>query len=341
MKDFDPNKASTKNSGIFGLPHSDNEAKLVLIPISWDATTSYKNGTSNGPEALFKASKYVELFDMTLLDFFEFGIALDEQSHNISKWNKKARKRAIPIIEKGGVLLSNRDRTLVNEVDDLCSNMNSYVSERVTHQLDKNKIVGIVGGDHSVSLGAIKSLLKKFPNLGVLQIDAHCDLREAFEGFKYSHASIMFNVIEETDLKKLVQVGIRDYCPEECNRIENSSERIETFFEENIIDKKYSGKNWNAICKEIISTLPDEVYVSFDIDGLDPSLCPNTGTPVPGGLLYQEALYLIKEIVKSGKKIIGFDLVEVAPGKNGDLDANVGAHLLYKLSGWCLKSQEN
>jgi len=200
--------------------------------------------------------------------------------------------------------------------------------------------VGLIGGDHSVSLGSIEAHLEKYPQMGVLQIDAHCDLREKFEDFTYSHASVMFNVLQETKLKKLVQVGVQGLCEEEYRRIQDSNGRIQTFFDSSLQESKHQGKSWNQICDDIIATLPIEIYISFDIDGLEPSLCPHTGTPVPGGLTYQEAIYLMKRIVNAGRKIVGFDLVEVTPGKDGDWDANVGAHLLYQLCGWCMRSNK-
>ncbi|MBU0766230.1 agmatinase family protein [Patescibacteria group bacterium] len=338
MTDFDPNGAATKNSGVFGFPYTIEASRLVLLPVPWDATASYKNGASNGPDAIIEASKFVELYDKTLLNFYESGIALDESNPDVFKWNKKARKLALPIIEMGGVSENNRSSALAKEVDSLFKKMNSFTNERVTHHLDNNKIVGLIGGDHSISLGAIKSVLDKYPKMGVLQIDAHCDLRTAFEGFTYSHASAMHNVMQETKLEKLVQVGVRGYCEEEFEKINNSKGRIKTFFDGDISRLKSSGETWYTICNNIASSLPNEIYISLDVDGLDPSLCPNTGAPVPGGLSYQDAITLLEVLTENGKRIVGFDLVEVAPGKDGDWDANVGAHLLYKLCGWCLRS---
>ena len=129
-----------------------------------------------------------------------------------------------------------------------------------------------------------KAIAEKFGDFGILQIDAHCDLREAYEGFVYSHASIMYNALEEIPaITRLVQVGIRDYCEEEWEYIRQSNGRIVTYFDKDIKERQYEGDNWKAIADEIIQQLPEKVYLSFDIDGLDPKLCPNTGTPVQGG----------------------------------------------------------
>jgi agmatinase len=192
------------------------------------------------------------------------------------------------------------------------------------------KIVGLVGGDHSTPLGFMEALAERYSDFGILQFDAHCDLREAYEGFEYSHASIMYNALKIPQVKKLVQVGIRDWCEAENEIINNSKGRVKTFFDYVMKRKMYEGESWRGICSEIISHLPRHIYISFDIDGLDPKLCPNTGTPVPGGLEFEQAVYLISQVAASGKKIIGFDLNEVAPG-DSEWNGNVGARLLYKM----------
>jgi len=128
----------------------------------------------------------------------------------------------------------------------------------------------------------------------------------------------------------LIQLGIRDYCQEEWEYICNSNYRVIAYFDKNIKERQYEGQSWKLIADEIIGQLPDKVYVSFDIDGLDPKLCPNTGTPVPGGFDTEQIFYLIKKIILSGRKFIGFDLDEVGIGDT-DWDANVGARVLWKL----------
>ena len=217
--------------------------------------------------------------------------------------------------------------------------MNAFVYDSASKIIGNGKIAGIVGGDHSVSLGAVKAHIAAYPGMGILQIDAHCDLRKEFEGFKYSHGSIMYNVLTETELPILVQVGVAGYCEEEYERVMASNGRIKTFFCDDIDNELSRGNNWHAICENIVSCLPQEVYISFDIDGLNPSLCPNTGTPVPGGLSYNNVRLLFNMILQAGKNIIGFDLVEVSPGKKSTWDADVGAHVLYHLSGCAIKSR--
>ena len=135
------------------------------------------------------------------------------------------------------------------------------------------------------------------------------------------------------EVEKIVQVGIRDYCEEELNLINTSNGRIKTFFDRDIKYALFNGDSWDRICNRIIKELPQAIYLSFDIDGLDPKLCPNTGTPVAGGFETEQVLYLLEKIVKSGRTIIAFDINEVCPGPDGDdWDANVAARLLFRIS---------
>jgi agmatinase len=203
--------------------------------------------------------------------------------------------------------------------------------------------VGIIGGDHSVPFGALKAIAEKHSSFGILHFDAHSDTRIAFEGFKWSHASIMYNVLENIpQVKNLVQVGIRDFCEQEFDYCHQQKSRVSVFFDQKLSQEKFEGKSWKDITQKIIASLPQEVWISFDIDGLDPRFCPHTGTPVPGGLDFNEAIFVISSLVRSGRKIIGFDLNEVSPSpdKDDSWDANVGARLLYKLSAWMMASQE-
>jgi agmatinase len=192
-----------------------------------------------------------------------------------------------------------------------------------------------------VPYGSIQAHAERHSGMGLLHIDAHADLREAYEGFTWSHASIMYNVVTRIPgVARLVQVGIRDLSEAEHGIIKNSGGRVVTHFDPELARRKLSGEPWSAQVDRIVADLPPNVYVSFDIDGLDPTLCPHTGTPVPGGLSFHEAMALIAGVVRSGRRIVGVDLNEVVPGPEGDeWDGNVGARVLYKLIGWMLVSQ--
>jgi len=339
---FDPNAAATKESGVFGLPHTPEQAKVVLIPVPFEATTSYGGGTSNGPAAVQAASRQVDLFDAEIGRPYEAGIAMLEESSEVRAWNDQAKALAQPIIDAGGALggAGTSLEKALEEVNALCERMNDWVYHTAKLWLSRGKRVGLVGGDHSTAFGIIRAYAEAYPGLGLLHLDAHADLRVAYEGFTWSHASIMYNVLDRLPgVRTLVQVAIRDLCDQEYRLIETSNGRIQTFFDGALAHQRFDGVPWNRQVEEIVARLPQQVYLSFDIDGLDPTLCPNTGTPVPGGLSFAEANALIAGVVRSGRQIVGFDLNEVAPDPHGgEWDGNVGARLLYKMIGWSLKS---
>jgi len=334
---FDPDAAATPDSGMFGLTTPVEDAGVVLIPVPFEATTSYRGGTAHGPRAVLEASRQVDLFDLDTGHPWKAGIAMLDESAEVRAWNEEARALAKPIIDAGGV----GDPKALEQVNALCAKMNAWVEATAAQWLGNGKLVGVVGGDHATPFGLISAVAKQHPGLGILHLDAHADLRDAYEGFTWSHASIMHNVMTRIDgVKTLVQVGIRDFGQSEYEFIQEQSERIHTFFDSRLARNRLDGQPWREEVDSMISRLPDDVYLSFDIDGLEPTLCPHTGTPVPGGLDFNQAVSLLEGVVRAGKRVVGFDLNEVAPGPDGDeWDGNVGARLLYKMIGWSLESR--
>ncbi len=341
MLDFDPNSAPDADSGVFGLPHGEKDAAVVLLPVPWEATTSYGGGTSNGPKAILEASGQVDLYDGEVLKPYEPGIWMAPESKEVRAWNKEAKAAAAKVIAAGGRVKGKKPlEKALARVNALSADVNGWVYRETKAYLAKGKIVGVVGGDHSVPYGAFRAAAEKFPGLGLLHFDAHSDTRDAYEGFVHSHASIMRNAMKDAPLSKLVQVGIRDYCEQEQQFIDALGPRAKVFFDRDLAARKFRGEPWAKTCEDIVAALPQDVWITFDIDGLDPVLCPHTGTPVPGGLQFNEAVHLIAQVARSGRRIAGFDLVEVAPGPKGDeWDANVGMRLLYKMIGWTLVSR--
>jgi agmatinase len=219
--------------------------------------------------------------------------------------------------------------------------MNAWVYDQVRRRLEEGKLVGVVGGDHSVPFGAIRAVAERHPGLGILHVDAHADLRRAYEGFRWSHASIMHNVLGLPPVSRIVQVGIRDYSDEEDETIRANPDRVRTHFDADLRRALFDGESFSRVAGRVVADLPRQVYLSFDIDGLDPALCPHTGTPVLGGLSFAEVSALLRTLVESGRRIVGFDLNEVAPDPDGgsEWDGNVGARILYKLIGFALRSR--
>lgn len=359
MASFNPDAAAKPGSGIFGLPSTRAESRVVLLPVPFDATTSYGGGASGGPEAILRASAQVDLFDLQFGRVYEAGIFMEEIDQSIAEMSREARSLAAPIIEKGGAE-NDADLAVCTKVDAACERVNAYVYEQTKRTLAERKIPGLIGGDHSTPFGAIRACAEaaRSEGMGILQIDAHMDLRDAFEGFRWSHASIMFNVLSEIDsVKRLVQIGIRDFGEGELRIARHTLQpkhpndswitsggdgRVAVHFDMDWERRQMLGASFESMCKQAIESLPRLVYVSFDIDGLDPALCSHTGTPVPGGLSFNQAAILLEILATSGRRIVGFDLNEVSPdpdNANNEWDANVGARMLYKLCGAALASQ--
>jgi agmatinase len=341
---FDVNAVSNPNNNIFGLPFTEDEAALVLLPVPWEVTVSCSAGTARAPEHIVKAALQVDLFDADCKEAWKQGFYVKETDRKLLLKSDYLRKEAelyIDYIAQGELPQANKFMCKsLKEINEGGIFLNNWVYEQTTSLLNKNKMVGLIGGDHSTCFGFIKALAEKHEEFAVLQIDAHCDLRKAYEHFKYSHASVMYNVLNEIpQVQRLVQIGVRDYCEEEWDYINNSNYRVYTYFDKNIKERLYEGDTWKSIVDEIITYLPHKVYISFDVDGLDPKLCPNTGTPVHGGFEAEQILYLFKKIVESGRELIGFDLCETGVGEN-NWDSNVSSRLLWKLCNLMVASNQ-
>jgi agmatinase len=335
LSHFDSNAASNPNNNVFGLPFTEDESRLVILPVPWEVTVSNTAGTARAADHIFKASMQVDLFDPETKDAWRQGLFMRPPDRKILLKSDYLRKEAelyIDYISKGEILEKNAFMCKsLKDINEGSVFLNNWVYEQTLGLLQKNKLVALLGGDHSTSLGFFKAIAEKHSDFGVLQIDAHCDLRESYEYFTYSHASVMYNALTEIpQLTRLIQVGVRDYCQEEWEYICNSNYRVITYFDRDIKDRFYDGQTWKQITDEIVSHLPDKVLLSFDIDGLDPKLCPNTGTPVMGGFDFEQIYYLLKKVIQSGRQLIGFDLSEIGIDEQ-EWDANVGSHILWKL----------
>jgi agmatinase len=345
---FDPDGPAHKNAGLFGLPHTAEEAAVVVVPVPFEATVSYRSGTCRGPAAVRMASMQVDLFDADVGRPYTRGIAMEQAPDWIRLRNGEAREAAMRVITALGEG-DDGDANDILDVNDAGAAVNAHVKKRVSSLLAAGKLPVVLGGDHSVPFGAIVACAEHLGDapLGVLHLDAHCDLRDAYEGFQWSHASIMKNVLDASPTVKLTQIGIRDFSDGELNIVKTQRDRVTTYFDAQLRRARLNG-GFLELATAIVATLPHNVYLSFDIDGLDPALCPSTGTPVPGGLSFDEIIAVLHAVVASGKRIVGLDLVEVAPppldgvdieAMGDSWDANVGARLLYKMIGFALQSR--
>ena len=327
-----------EGDGFIGGRLDPEEASLVLVPVPWEATVSYGEGTALAPDAMRLSSHQLDVETFHYIKPYTAGIAMLETDKKLLKLSNKARKKALKVID--ALENGKKSKKALNFVNEASDTLNNAVYEKSIEQLNKGKFVGVVGGDHSSPLGLLKALNDtQNERFGILHVDAHHDLRKAYEGFTYSHASIFYNAMNECDkISNLVQFGIRDYSNEEAQTLIDYGYKGACLYDTDMQQQLAWGVSLENVFSPYIEKLPRNVYLSIDIDGLEPLNCPNTGTPVPGGLRYGELEHLIFMVVRSGRNIIGFDLCEVGDSENG-WDANVGSRILYQLCGALLASQ--
>lgn len=343
IENFDPSQPGLSDATIFGLPFTAQESEIIIVPAPWEVTVSYGSGTSEGPDAVLEASYQIDLLHQEFPELWKLGVFMDTAPELWAEKSQELKGLAQPIIE---ALENGEDvesfPVLQSDLDKInkgCKVFNSEVKDRINHWLNKGKRVILLGGDHSTPLGYYQALSEKYDSFGILHFDAHMDLRKAYEGFTYSHASIMYNALELSSVEKIVQVGIRDFSQAETDTVSASNNRVKVYTDTDLKAKAFEGVSWKAQCEQILSHLPENVVVSFDIDALQRWYCPNTGTPVPGGLSFEEATFLLNLLANSERKIIGMDLVEVAPGDD-DWDGNVGARMLFHMCGVFAKNNK-
>jgi len=329
-----PGDPVTAADGFLGCQTDRDRSEVVLIPVPWDATCSSRPGTRRGPRAIIESSVYLDVMDATFGPHDAVTTHLEEPADWIEPLSVETRRAVEPLLAHGA---GPGDAERVARVDAACARVQEHIHDRCVAVIAEGRVPGVIGGEHGISFGALRASAESGP-IGVLHVDAHLDLRERYLGLEYSHASVMRNAIDRLPgVERLVSVGIRDWSPEEQHVIDASGGRIAWMRDDDIAERTMRGEPWPALCDEIVALLPDRVHISFDIDGLEPSLCPNTGTPVPGGLTYHRASALLRSLVDSGKTVTSFDLVEVAPPPGVDLaaertlDGIVGARVLQRL----------
>lgn len=262
---------------------SVESADIVIIPVAYDGTSTWMKGADKGPSAIMEASANMELYDIeTDCEVYRRGIFTEETA--------------------GG--------------DMTAREMITAVEEAVQDYLAEGKFTVVVGGEHSVSIGSIRAHAKRYNKLTVLQLDAHADLRDEYNGSQYNHACVMARAKE---LCPIVQVGIRSMSASEKDSVDKSRMFLAEYIHDNV--------GW---IRKAVSKLSDDVYVTIDLDAFDPSLVPSTGTPEPGGLSWYEVLKLLKA-VSDEKNVVGFDVVELCPDSDNKAPDFLAAKLIYKL----------
>ncbi|CAN5141311.1 agmatinase [soil metagenome] len=290
--------AEDNSTNYFGLAEefsNKDNSKVVIVPVPYEATVSYGKGTSKGPAAVLHASQQVELFDDELW----------VEPHKIGIYTHEA---------------VNMEPVIGEETPTAFQPLYDAVSPII----ESSKFPICIGGEHSLSLGAIKACAKRYPDLSILQIDAHGDLRKSYDGNPYSHASVAYHIYKALPQPLITQVGIRNISQEEVTWLEEDKPNINIFWARH-------QDRWNF--HEIIHTLSDNVYLTIDVDGLDSSVMPSTGTPEPGGMSWYHLIELVK-VLCIRKNVVGADIVELSPIPNLHAPDFLVAKLLYKLIGY-------
>lgn len=268
-------------------------AEIAILPVPYDGTSTWIKGADKGPEALLDASYNLEFYDIeTQTEVFERGIATLD-----------------PVVEASSPEAMSRE-----------------VERRMEHILDDGKFPVLIGGEHSVSIGAFRAMARRYPNISFLQLDAHSDMRDEYEGSSHNHACVMARAKELTS--NITQVGIRSSAREEQHNIDPKR----TFYAHQIAN--------DAMWMERVSAqLSDEVYITIDLDVLDPAYLPSTGTPEPGGLSYREVLNLLRRVIRE-HKVVGLDVVELCPNPHAKASDFLAAKLVYQFLSELYASKE-
>lgn len=335
---IDADAPATAEDGLWGVGMDPALADVWVMPVPVDVTTSYRTGTAQGPAAVLHASVQVDLHDADFGAAWRHGVWLapgaDMQSP-LAHASQAARPRAERVIaaaERGDA----PDARDLEAVEAVGRAVHDATHAFVRRALQAGRLPVVLGGDHSAPLGAIRAAAATNP-IGILHVDAHADLRVAYEGFAFSHASVMHGALEEPNVTHLVGIGWRDMAEAEHARV-RADPRISMTDDATWARARRAGR-LDTLAQAAIDALPARVWLSVDIDGLSPTLCPNTGTPVPGGLDWHDFADLLVRLARSGKTVVGADLCEVspgsawAPGEPDMWDAMVGARALYKIIG--------
>ena len=283
------------NFGGIESPYSEyGKAKFVVLPVPYDLTATYVPGARNGPKAVIEASNHMELYDEEL----------GKETYRVG-------------IDTGETL---------DVADKSPEDMLNMVSKAVSSEIESQKYQVVMGGEHSISLGVVRELVKKYPNLSVLQLDAHADLRDSYDGTPYNHACVGRRISE---LCPLVQVGVRSISKEEVDF--KKSSKVVTISDHEV----KQGQRWP---EKVLDNLTDDVYLTFDLDVLDPAIMPAVGTPEPGGLNWHETIRFLR-MISQKKRIVSFDMVELTPQPGNVAPDFLAAKLMYRIMGYVAESK--
>ena len=300
--------------------------------VPWGVTTTFGFGTENCYQSI--RSVYHQLDSLHPFLNYSINLQFIEPNQSILDLNHTFYLKSKEIINdcNNDKFLSENQLISLKMINESSVELNNMVYLDTLNLLKQKKQFVLCGGEHGVGVGYLKALSEFYSSFSVLQIDSHMDCRLSYFGFEYSHASVMTHYSSFEKVDSITQVGIRDYDQSELEFQQIQSTNFNLFTDYSIHKRLFEGESWSSIVDSILNTLSENVFISLDVDGLMLYLCPNTGTPVPGGLSYNQLLYLLERLYYS-KKLIGAEVVEVNSPKNSTWDANVAARLLQTIAG--------
>lgn len=315
----------------FGDKTLPKDADVVIVSAPWSVTSDFGRGATYTPDAVIDASAECGLYDANSELSAEGRVATAEIDYNIQESSEHLGREAERIAHHTASSVGEYAARKIAHINEGFAEMHTSIYKQAKYWAEQGKKVAVMGGDHSVTFGAVKALAECNEGMGVLFVDAHADFSREGEVYNYSHRSIARNIVEEIpSVERLVEIGVRDISRVEAEELK-ANDNVELFLAERLAAKRFEGASWGDLCREVVAALPQKVYISLDIDALKIEFCNNTNAPVPGGMTFDEVTYLINAVVESGREIVGFDIVEVVSKIDNKMDAIVAARLLSKM----------
>ena len=310
-----------------------NASSIFIYSVPWDVTVTYRSGSHQSPG--FIQESMAQLDDQHPFSTESIQLTFLPVNSSIVGLQHEYKKVSSSIIDalNHQKNLTSRQQQQLAEINRASCELNQLVLNDIHHH--RSSPVILCGGEHGVGVGYLDSLANRVESFSILQIDAHMDCRVQYFGYDYSHASVMTHYANHQAVSGITQIGIRDYASVETQFQAQSDTPFHVFTDYGLHQQLFQGNSWHDVCQQILGTLSDRVFISLDVDGLMAYLCPATGTPVPGGLSYNQLVYLLEQVSKT-KHVIGAELVEVNASSGSDWNADVGARLLFLLAG-CVK----
>jgi agmatinase len=303
---------------------------ILVYSVPWDVTVTYRSGSHLSPGFIQESMAQLDdqhpfskdAVELSFLPANSTIVGLQHEYKDVSSSIIDALNHQHP--------LTTQQHQQLADINRASDKVNQLVLKDMDHH--RNSPVILCGGEHGVGVGYIALFANQVESFSILQIDAHMDCRVQYFGYDYSHASVMTHYANHRAVSGITQVGIRDYASVETQFQAQSDTPFHVFTDYGLHQQLFQGKSWHDVCQQILGTLSDRVFISLDVDGLMAYLCPKTGTPVPGGLSYNQLVYLLEQVSKT-RHVIGAELVEVNASSASDWNADVGARLLFLLAG--------